>query len=201
MRYRTIVADPPWHYDGFATTNGPGTVRAGMGRREATFKVDALQYGSMTVAEIAALPVRDLADVDARLFLWTTQRYLPDAFAVISSWGFVYKQTLVWQKRDFSPFGGSIAPNNVEFLLVGARGKPQLVERANGCVLLTPGNTGRRRGGTVTTHSRKPDAALDLIEQVSPGPYVELFARRARFGWDYWGDQSLGTASMPEEVA
>jgi N6-adenosine-specific RNA methylase IME4 len=46
-------------------------------------------------------------------------------------------------------------------------------------------------------HSRKPDGALDLIEQASPGPYLELFARRARFGWDYWGDQSLGTATMP----
>jgi hypothetical protein len=54
-------------------------------------------------------------------------------------------------------------------------------------------------GGKV--HSAKPDAALDLIEQVSPGPYVELFARRARFGWDYWGDQSLGTATMSQHAA
>jgi N6-adenosine-specific RNA methylase IME4 len=45
-------------------------------------------------------------------------------------------------------------------------------------------------------HSAKPEAFIDMVEQVSPGPYVELFARRARFGWDYWGDQSLGTAEM-----
>lgn len=47
-------------------------------------------------------------------------------------------------------------------------------------------------------HSEKPEAFLDLVEQVSPGPYLELFARRARFGWDYWGDESLGTAELPE---
>jgi N6-adenosine-specific RNA methylase IME4 len=52
-----------------------------------------------------------------------------------------------------------------------------------------------------TGHSAKPEAFLDMVEQVSPGPYVEMFARRARFGWDYWGDQSLGTAEMPEMAA
>lgn len=191
-RYRTIVADPPWHYDGFATTGGPGAVRAGMGRREADFKVGPLPYGSMSVEEIAGLAVADLAGRDARLFLWTTQRFLPAALVVAEAWGFKYKQTLVWHKRSCSPFGGSVAPNDVEFLVVAAKGSPGLLDRGPGCVLSTPGNTGRRVGH----HSRKPDAWIDWIERVSPGPYVELFARRARFGWDYWGDQSLGTAKL-----
>jgi N6-adenosine-specific RNA methylase IME4 len=196
-RYRTIVADPPWHYDGFATTGGPGTVRAGMGRREAKFKVDPLPYGSMAVEEIAALEVGELAAPSCRLFLWATQRYLPHAFRIMGAWGFEYRQTLVWHKLSCSPFGGSIAPNNVEFVLVGVTGSPGVLERAKGCLLATPGNTGRRKG----FHSRKPDCWLDYIEQVSPGPYLELFARRGRVGWDYWGDESLGTAEMPQEAA
>jgi N6-adenosine-specific RNA methylase IME4 len=165
-----------------------------MGRRSAAFKVDPLQYGSLPTDDIAALEVGHLANRDSRLFLWTTQRYMPDAFRVMGAWGFAYRQTLVWHKLSFSPFGGSVAPNNVEFLLVGAKGSPGILERAEGCILATPGNTGRSTG----RHSRKPDAWIDWIERVSPGPYVELFARRARFGWDYWGDQSLNTAEMPK---
>lgn len=79
-----------------------------------------------------------------------------------------------------------MAPNHAEFLLVAVKGHPERREMWKSSVV--PINVGR--------HSEKPEAFLDLIEQVSPGPYVELFARRARFGWDYWGDESLGTASM-----
>jgi N6-adenosine-specific RNA methylase IME4 len=107
---------------------------------------------------------------------------------VLRAWGFEYRQTLVWHKTgNPSPFGGTVAPNHAEFLLVAARGTPRVQARIPGSVIAAP---------KPYEHSRKPDVFLDLVEQVSPGPYVELFARRARFGWDYWGDQSLGTAEM-----
>jgi len=175
--YRTIVADPPWDYpEGFALGPGHGTL-----------EVRPLPYGPMTVEDICELPVHELADCDCRLFLWTTNRYLDDAFIVMRAWRFKYRQTLVWHKLDAN-LPASIAPNSAEFLLVGTKGSPARTGTLPSAVIGTT-----RKGG----HSAKPEAWLDHIEAVSPGPYVELFARRARFGWDYWGNQSLGTAVMP----
>jgi N6-adenosine-specific RNA methylase IME4 len=184
-RYRTIVADPPWHYDSF-----PSTEATGQDKRLAPGKSLSrpMSYPSMTVEEICALPIASLADDSARVFLWTTNRYLPDSFGVLAAWGFTYRQTLLWVKPGVPPFGGSVARNFAEFLLVGTRGKPERLSVAHSNVITASKSKAQ--------HSRKPEAFLDLVEAVSPGPYVELFARRARFGWDYWGDQSLGTAEL-----
>lgn len=168
--YSTIVADPPWAYDeGFV--NGPA-------RGEGWSNRHRLPYTAMPLEEIAALPVANLADpAGAFLFLWTTNRYLPESFRVVEAWGFRYRQCLVWHKGDASPFPAAVAPNSAEFLLVGRRG-------------------GARRSGTARAsvvrsmrgeHSAKPPALYDLIERVAPGPYVELFARAPRLGWDAWG--------------
>lgn len=167
--YCTIVADPPWEYDeGFVR----GTSR-GVGRHDIP-----LPYSSMSVEEIAALPVRDLVGPDgAFLWLWTTNKYLPDAFDVIGAWGFRYRQTIVWRKGDASPFVRAVAPNSAEYLLVARRGPVKRIGTAPSSVIDAV------RGA----HSVKPDVFLDLIEQVSPGPYVELFARAPRLGWDSWG--------------
>jgi N6-adenosine-specific RNA methylase IME4 len=187
-KYCTIVADPPWHYDCV-----PASLPSGRDKNVVPggLRNEPLRYGTMTIDEIAALPVPELAAPDSRLFLWATNRYLPDAFALLSSWGFAYRQTLVWHKADGGPFMASVAPNTAEYLLVAVRGTPERIGRISSAVLKIPASR---------QHSVKPDAFLDLIEQVSPGPYVELFARRARFGWDYWGNESLGTAQM-EDVA
>jgi N6-adenosine-specific RNA methylase IME4 len=186
MRYRTIVADPPWPYDGFLSMPRGDTWTHSVRK--------PLPYKSMTLAEIAALPIADLADpAGAFLWCWTTNRYLPDTFGLLNGWGFTYAQTFVWRKTGSpSPFGGTAAPNHAEYLLVARRGSPKLIGRAPSSIIDAPAMSGRR----VRAHSRKPECFLDLAEQVSPGPYVELFARRARFGWDYWGDESLGTAEV-----
>jgi N6-adenosine-specific RNA methylase IME4 len=136
----------------------------------------------MTEDEVRDLPIRDLADVACRLFLWTTSRYLPVSFEILRGWGFRYKQTLVWHKTgNPSPFGGSVAPNHAEFLLVATRGAP-FIGRWPSSVVSAPAQR---------QHSRKPEVFLDLVEQVSPGPYLELFARRQRLGWDTWGNEAL----------
>jgi N6-adenosine-specific RNA methylase IME4 len=185
VRYRTIVADPPWHYDGF-----PGTEATGRDKRIVQGKTFTrpMPYPSMTLDEIKALPVAAIAAADCRLFLWTTNRYLPASFDVLKAWGFTYRQALVWVKPGVPPFGGSIARNFAEFLIAATQGKPGRLSVANSNVITASKSKAQ--------HSRKPEAFLDLIEQVSPGPYLELFARRARFGWSYWGDESLGTAEM-----
>jgi N6-adenosine-specific RNA methylase IME4 len=171
-RYRTIVADPPWAYEGFCTHPHAQPIN----------RAKPLPYTAMTIEAIKALPVADLAANACRLFLWTTNRYLPDAFDVVKAWGFGYTQALVWHKTgNPSPFGGSVAPNHAEFLLVAKRGSVEVVDRWPTSVIAA--NKPRDE------HSRKPDVFLDLVERVSPGPYLELFARRRRFGWGAWGDE------------
>lgn len=180
-RYRTIVADPPWHYD-----RVPASLPSGADKNvvPGALRNEPLRYGSMTLAEIRSLPIAELAAPDCRLWLWTTNRYLPDAFDITSAWGFTYRQTLVWQKADGAPFMASVAPNTAEFLLVATRGKPERTGRIPSAVV---------KIAAPRQHSHKPEALIDMIEQVSPPPYAELFSRRARFGWDYpIGDQALG---------
>lgn len=186
--YRTIVADPPWEQGDYPTHMG-GRLVLGRGAT----KRPPLPYASMTVSEICALPVRDLCEKHSRLFLWTTNRYLPDAFGVLSAWGFTYRQMLVWHKStNGSPFVAHIAPNHAEYLLVGVAGKPKRIGALASSVLSVPSGC----GGGGRRHSAKPDVFLDRIEEISPGPYLELFARRQRFGWDTWGDQALGHVEM-----
>lgn len=167
--YRTIVADPPWAYDeGWPETRW---TNESVGERH------PLPYSSMSVADITMLPVADLAAADAHLYLWTTNRYLKRAFSVAESWGFSASQTLVWCKppQGIGP-GGAFAQTH-EFVIFGRRGKLQAIKRQPSSWWLW------NRSG----HSTKPAGFLDLVEQVSPGPYVELFARAPRLGWDSWG--------------
>lgn len=173
--YRTIVADPPWTYERGYVVAKNGRDKEHNRERE----VVPMPYSTMTVEDIAALSVAELADANCWCWLWTTNRYLPAAFTVMERWGFTYRQTLVWHKTgNPSPFGGSVAPNHAEFLLLGAKGSPPVVQRLKGSVFPHP---------RTSEHSRKPEAVLDAIEACTPAPRVELFARRIRFGWDHWG--------------
>jgi N6-adenosine-specific RNA methylase IME4 len=182
VRYRTIVADPPWHYDNHATMPGNAKKQGHVTKRQ------SLPYSTMTVAAIRELPVVTLAEADCRLFLWTTNLYLPESFSVVSAWGFTYKQTLVWHKTgNPSPFGGSVAPNHAEFLLVADRGSPAIPSRLSGSVIAAP---------KPYEHSKKPEGFLDLIETCSPPPFLEMFARYPRLGWDTWGDEALNHVEL-----
>jgi len=185
-RYRTIVADPPWDYrDGTGKHFGddhrlqPGS--------HGPQRTTTPSYAHMSVDQIAALPVEQIANADATLFLWATRRYLRVAYGIAEAWGFTPIHPLVWTKPPMSPFLGGTFPSATEYILYAKRGTPRHNGRAPADWFQLP-----RRGG----HSTKPEAFLDLVEHVSPGPYLEMFARRARFGWDYWGDESLGTAKM-----
>lgn len=178
VKYATIVADPPWAVDWH------------MGRGVGRHGRDGLPYDTMTVEEICGLPVSQLSADAAHLWLWTTATFLWDAPRVVLSWGFRHSYTLTWAKPGLG--AGGRFRHTTEFLLFCERGQQAPITRRD-----LPTHFLWPRG----EHSAKPDAFYDLVEQVSPGPYVELFARRARFGWDYWGDQSLGTADLPEAAA
>lgn len=174
--YKTIVADPPWEYDeGWPVNRG----------RKAGTRIP-LPYPSMSVDEIAALPVEELADENAHLFLWTTHRYLEAAFDVVRAWGFRYSATLTWCKEPVGLGPGGLFAVTSEFVLYARRGKPQYrTARVPTSWWVWP------RGG----HSVKPEAFMDMVENTVPGPYLELFARRNRFEWDTWGNESLELAS------
>ena len=169
--YRTIVADPPWHYD-----DRPGKTPLS-GHWRVAGPRQPFHYSTLSVADITALPVPDLFDKGTHVYLWTTNRYLPAAFNIFEHWKVRYCQTLVWAKTpDGLGLGGSYA-QTTEFVLFGRVGSLAHKERVSS----TWWNFPRR------DHSTKPSAFLDIVERVSPGPYVELFARQGRLGWDHWG--------------
>ena len=184
-KYRTIVADPPWAYD----QGWPGastSERSAFVARPDMPKRLPLPYQSMTLADIASLPVQHMADDDAHLFMWTTSRYLRNAFGIVETWGFRYSQTLTWCKSRRGIGPGGVFASTSEFVLYARRGKPEHLSRIDSTWFTWP------RG----EHSRKPEAFLDMVEQVSPGPYLEMFARRNRLGWDTWGNQSFEHVTM-----
>jgi N6-adenosine-specific RNA methylase IME4 len=191
MRYRTILADPPWP---IAWTGGSATRVNGRGERHVNHKFKSdLPYDRMSIDAICALPVSDLAEADAHLYLWIPDEFLIEGVGarVVRAWGFEPGRLLIWHKTGFG-LGRFPRPQH-EALIVCRRGSLpfQVADVGSVQTWKFPYENGAR------AHSRKPDGSIDLIERASPGPYLELFARRARLGdWHYWGDESLGTAEM-----
>ena len=141
----------------------------------------------MTLDEIASLGVRDLAASDAHLFVWTTQRHLEATPAIVRDWGFTPSCTLAWCKAPHGWGPGGVFQSTLEFVIYARRGQPQPAKHA------IPSQWFQ---WSRSEHSRKPEAFLDLVEQHFPEPYLELFARRNRLGWDTWGNESLDLAGV-----
>ena len=186
MRFATIVADPPWK-----TTAGPAgapyTLDAdGVQRWDRVSRPSRpLAYPTLSVEEIAALPILPRAADDAHLYLWTTNGYLRQAFDVARAWGFAYSTTLVWAKR---PMGGGLGGAygiSTEFVLFCRRGSLKAKSRVKG----THFDWKRPYKNGYPCHSKKPPEFMDMVEAVSPGPYLELFARLPRPGWSAWGNE------------
>jgi N6-adenosine-specific RNA methylase IME4 len=179
-KYSVILADPPWQYDN-------------AGSRGAA----ELIYPTMSIKELCALPVAGMAQDNAVLLLWTTWSQMTEAMQLISAWGFKYVTGFPWIKvTDVSPnLWGQIevsVPYGIGFWARGAS-EPLLIARRgkvkappNGFIgLLSPN----------LYHSRKPESIYHYAETLS-GPYLELFARRTRPGWDSWGNQIESTPDV-----
>jgi N6-adenosine-specific RNA methylase IME4 len=160
QRFGCIYADPPWSYGNQATRASTGN-----------------HYETMSVAEIAALPVKDLAAEDAHLHLWTTNAFLFECPRILEAWGFTYKSVFVWCKPQMGI--GNYWRVSHEFLVLGVRGDPDFSDRG----LMSWAAIDR------STHSSKPEQVRLMIEKASPPPYLELFGRRAAQGWTVWGDE------------
>lgn len=181
MRYRTIVADPPWPMPESGRWTGKGGNWA-----DYNGNTTALPYGTMSVDEIQALPVADWLEDDAHLYVWTVNRHLERTFEIVRAWGAEPSTVLTWCKKPMGLGMGGAFTITTEFVIFARRGSLKATAKLDSSWWQW------KRGA----HSAKPEAFLDLVEQVSPAPRLELFARRARFGWDYWGNESLGTAEV-----
>lgn len=175
QRFATILADPPWQFQNRTGKMAPEHKRLS-------------RYSTMGIDEIMSLPVSQLAQNTAHLYLWVPNALLPEGLRVMEAWGFQYKSNLIWHKirKDGGPDGRGVGfyfRNVTELVLFGVRGK-----RAR---TLAPG---RSQVNFLATrkreHSRKPDEFYNIIESCSPGPYLEMFARGARLGWQVWGNQA-----------
>jgi N6-adenosine-specific RNA methylase IME4 len=177
-RYRTIVADPPWAYpEGWPVGSENGQVSPHAARRGIPFEKNRrtpLKYAQMDLDAIKALPVATMAEDDAHLYLWTTNRYLRAAFDVVEAWGFRPAQTLIWCKSPMGIGPGGTWSQNVEYVVFARRGSCKSLRRFDSCWFEWP-----RMG---KAHSRKPEAFLDMVEQASPGPYVFPLERQRRVG-------------------
>jgi len=178
-KYKTIYADPPWQF-----ANRTGKVAPENKRLS--------RYPTMTLDEIEALPVAEAADERSHLYLWVPNALLPDGLAVMKACGFEYKTNLIWEKvrKDGFPDGRGVGfyfRNVTEILLFGVRTE----RKSETYRTLEPG---RSQVNLIRAqkheHSRKPSEFADLIECCSEGPYLELFARGDRTGWDVWGNQA-----------
>jgi N6-adenosine-specific RNA methylase IME4 len=174
-KFSTILADPPWRFDNRTGKMAPEHKRLS-------------RYETMTTDDICQIPVKDAAAETAHLYMWVPNALLPDGLKVMEAWGFKYKSNIVWHKlrKDGGSDGRGVGfyfRNVTELLLFGVKGKNART--------LAPGRTQVNYLGTrKREHSRKPDEQYGLIESCSAGPYLELFARGARKGWTYWGNQA-----------
>ncbi len=174
-RYSTILADPPWQFQNRTGKMAPEHKRL-------------LRYPTMELKEIMELPIPRLAAAKSHLYLWVPNALLQEGLKVMEAWGFTYKSNLVWYKirKDAGPDGRGVGfyfRNVTELVLFGVRGSMRTLQ------------PGRRQVNLLATqkreHSRKPDEIYDLVEDCSPGPYLELFARFRRDGWNQWGNEDV----------
>lgn len=172
--YKAILADPPWRF-----TNRTGKVAPEHKRLN--------RYGTLSLEEIMEIPVSLAASDNSHLYLWVPNALLLEGLEVMKAWGFQYKSNIIWHKvrKDGGPDGRGVGfyfRNTTEIVLFGVRGRMRT---------LAPG---RSQVNVIRTqkqeHSRKPDEMYELIEKCSPGPFLEIFARGKRPGWDVFGNQA-----------
>ncbi|MGH3628040.1 MAG: MT-A70 family methyltransferase [Sciscionella sp.] len=170
MKFRTILADPPWEANQFGSK--------GANRH----------YPLMSLRRIKAMPVSDLAQADAHLWIWTTNNTLRDGYEVAEAWSFTVRSPLTWIK--FRLGLGSYLRNSTEHLLFATRGNAPVNFRSQPTWIQAP----------VQDHSHKPEEQYALIERISSGPYLELFARRrpsSSAAWSVWGNEIDSDISIP----
>ena len=165
--YQTIAADPPWPFNDKLSGKGRGAAK---------------HYQMMTMEDICGYPLPEVAD-DARLFLWTVAAMPEEGYSTMRAWGFRPVCELIWVKLTSggkSWFGmGHTVLGAHERCIIGVRGRPKVLSRSVRSIFTA--QAGR--------HSEKPEEFYRIVEELSPGPYLELFGRRRREGWTVLGNE------------
>ncbi len=175
LKFSTVLADPPWQFQ-----NRTGKVAPEHKRLS--------RYPTLTLQQIKQIPVEEVVEDTAHLYLWVPNALLAEGLQVMHSWGFTYKTNLIWYKirKDGGPDRRGVGfyfRNVTEMILFGVRG--------NNTRTLQPGRTQENMIiSHKREHSRKPDEQYAIIESCSPGPYLEIFARGNRANWCSWGNQA-----------
>ncbi len=173
-KFRTILADPPWQFNNRTGKMAPEHKRLN-------------RYTTLSLREICEIPVPVALDHPAHLYLWVPNALLSEGLEVMKAWGFTYKTNIIWHKvrKDGGPDGRGVGfyfRNTTEIVLFGIRGSLRTLK------------PGRTQVNIIKSqkqeHSRKPNELYKIIEECSPGPYLELFARGKRSGWHVWGNQA-----------
>ncbi len=166
-KYSTLLLDPPFE-----------TCQRG--------KYGAVNhYPLMSVEEIAKMPIGDLAADDAHCWLWVSNPTLRVGFDILEGWGFTPRSVFTWVKPRMGL--GVYLRNSAEHIILGTRGHAPVKFKSQ----INWGIFPRQ------DHSHKPEEVYDIIERVSPGPYLELFARRSRHNWDAWGNEIPSDVEIP----
>ncbi|MGV8914374.1 MAG: MT-A70 family methyltransferase [Kaistella sp.] len=191
-KYAVIYADCPWNTKAGRELGGYVKKDGKQIFTSENNKSRDLPYPSMSVEALENLNVKSLTAQNAHLYFWVTNQYLPQAFQIIEKWGFKYSTTLVWAKK---PMGGGLGGTfkiTTEFLIFATKGKV----KANENVIGTWFDIKRKYVNGAPCHSKKPDFFHELIEKVSPGEKLEMFAREQREGWDVFGNEVEGSITI-----
>ena len=173
-KFKTILADPPWKFENYTGKVAPEHKRLN-------------RYTTMNLKDIKSLPVSNICEESAHLYLWVPNALLSEGLEVMKSWGFKYKTNLIWYKirKDGGPDRRGVGfyfRNVTEIVLFGVKGSMRTLQkgRSQENIILE-----RKR-----EHSRKPDGLYKIIEECSEGDYIELFARQQIQGWEQWGNDT-----------
>jgi len=162
-KYQTITIDPPWPVKKIIRDDRPNQ--------------DVFDYPTMSIQEITDFDVGQFADDNCHIYLWSTHKFLPEAFLILDSWGFRYQCLLTWVKNvGFTPFSWMYS---TEHCLFGRKGSLDLLKKG---VRLD-------FNAKVREHSRKPEEFYHIVRSVSPGPRIDIFSREAREGFDQYGNE------------
>jgi N6-adenosine-specific RNA methylase IME4 len=184
-KYNIIYADPPWK---FSNNNTGGSMISGA----------SANYPVMTVKQICALPVSEIAADNCVLFMWWVGSMPTEAIAVAESWGFTVKTMtgFVWVKRTklwklF--FGmGFWTRQGTENCMIAIKGKPKRANLGVRAVIES----------VVQEHSKKPDVFRHrIVELMGDVPRIELFARNTTPGWDVWGNEVKCDIDLTKNVS
>ena len=179
-RFKTVVIDPPW----------PIKPRGSLSARKTsggTFQ-NHLTYAAMSIQEIANFPLPSVLEEHAFVFCWTVNKFIPQAFEVMLSWGMKYQCTIIWHKQGGPQYPGNPC-YNAEWCIVGRKGNPQFLDTKSFALA-----NNWPRGA----HSAKPEGFYDLLRRVTPAPRLDVFGRRRIAGFQSWGDEAPEGEALPD---